>query len=110
MTTDPLVTILAAHLPRDRWDPYGIPTGTYCTCGDWEGDYFADGEAGPFDAHLAAAIRDAGWVHRDEVAGAREAVIDAWRVIDEDRWLAVEEADAALAAVTEHLTPTGEAP
>jgi hypothetical protein len=55
--------ILAAHLPRDRYDEQGESGGTYCTCGDWTGDYFADGEAGPFDAHLAAVLN---------------AAVDAW--------------------------------
>jgi hypothetical protein len=57
--------VLAAHLPRDRYDAVGVHAGTYCTCGGWEGGYFADGEAGPFDGHLAAAIRE--WLLSDAV-------------------------------------------
>lgn len=48
--------VLRRHLPRDRYDDDSERVGTYCTCGGWEGDYFADGEAGPFDDHLAAMI------------------------------------------------------
>jgi hypothetical protein len=68
--------ILAAHLPRDRYDEQGEAGGTYCTCGDWTGDYFADGEAGPFDAHLAAVLNAAvdAWLADEET---REAVADA---------------------------------
>lgn len=51
--------VLRAHLPRDRYRDDGEAIGTYCTCGGWTGDYFADGEAGPFDDHLAAALRAA---------------------------------------------------
>jgi hypothetical protein len=51
-----VVAVLSAHLPRDRYDDDGASVGTYCTCGGWEGDYFADGEAGPFDTHLATHV------------------------------------------------------
>lgn len=51
-----IVAVLREHLPRDRYDDHGNSIGTYCTCGTWEGDYFADGEAGPFDEHLAGAL------------------------------------------------------
>lgn len=65
---DTLATI-RAHLPRDRYDDDGAPVGTYCSCGGWEGDYFADGEAGPFDEHLAAMV--GAWLGTD--AGQRAA-------------------------------------
>jgi hypothetical protein len=55
-THDELVRVLRLHLPRDRYRDDGESVGTYCTCGRWEGDYFADGEAGPFDDHLADEI------------------------------------------------------
>jgi hypothetical protein len=74
--------ILAAHLPRDRYDEQGESGGTYCTCGDWTGDYFADGEAGPFDAHLAAVLN---------------AAVDAW-LADEKTRDAVAEAVAVSGA------------
>lgn len=51
-----LVEVLRAHVPRDRYDDEGASVGTYCSCGGWEGDYFADGEAGPFDEHLAGVV------------------------------------------------------
>jgi hypothetical protein len=51
-----LVSILRLHLPRDRYRDDGESIGTFCTCRGWEGDYFADGEAGPFDEHLADVI------------------------------------------------------
>ena len=50
-----LAEVLRAHLPKDRDDDDGASLGT-CTCGGWAGGYFADGEAGPFDDHLEAAI------------------------------------------------------
>lgn len=56
MKAQGLATALGLHLPKDRYDEDGNSVGTYCTCGDWEGGYFADGEAGPFDEHLAQAV------------------------------------------------------
>ncbi len=79
------------------------------------------GPAYPPPTALAAALRDAGYVHRDEVAGARAAALREYRdalagnesavdwigreafVEDLDDWIAEEQRDAALAAVTEHL-------
>ena len=51
-----LVGVLGAHLPRDRYDDAGGHAYTVCSCGGWTGDYFAEGEAGPFDDHLADAV------------------------------------------------------
>jgi hypothetical protein len=59
MTAAPdLLTEIRRHIPRDRYDDDGHHVATYCTCGGWEGDYFTDGTAGPFDEHLAAALAD----------------------------------------------------
>lgn len=51
-----LAVTLKAHLPKDRYDDDGHPVGTYCIGCDWTGNYFADGEAGPFDDHVARAL------------------------------------------------------
>jgi len=77
--------------------------------------------AGQYDRLMSIAVevaklRDAGYVHRDEVAGAREAVVDALRgtgfwATHADRWNDAEWqaelwsalADAASAAVADHL-------
>lgn len=72
--------VLAKHLPRDRYDDDGQAVGTYCICGEWEGDYFADGEAGPFDDHLAAVVL--AWVDA-RLGGARKgagAAVAAYEV------------------------------
>ena len=117
MTAATLEEVLRSHLPRDRYDDEGASVGTYCICGGWEGDYFADGEAGPFDDHVAAAVR--AWL-ADRLAdgGLREAVAEAvgdvW--LDGGHGLGCEYRDephditatkattAALAAVTAALT------
>ena len=78
-----LAAVLRTHLPRDRYDD-DDPIGTECTCGGWEGDYFADGEAGPFDLHLAAALADAGYVHRGEASDG-DAIRD--REFGNLRWM-----------------------
>ena len=104
-----LVGVIRAHIPRDRCDDEGQFVGTYCTCGDWEGDYFADGEAGPFDDHLAAAVLawvdarlgEARWDIATEVARAGGAV----QGVDGD-WSA--EADAALGVLRAALGLEGE--
>lgn len=51
-----ILATIRAHIPRNRYDGEGEEIGTHCTCGRWEGDYFADGEAGPFDDHLADEV------------------------------------------------------
>lgn len=56
MSGEEIAALIRAHIPRDRYDDDGESIGTYCTCGEWEGDYFADGEAGPFDVHLAEVL------------------------------------------------------
>src|SRR5690348_14718279 len=59
MTPERLAKVAEAlrrHLPKDRYNDDGDTIGTYCTGCEWEGDYFADGDAGPFDDHLAAAL------------------------------------------------------
>lgn len=81
--------VLGEHLPRDRYRDDGEAIGTYCTCDGWTGDYFADGEAGPFDAHLAAALNAevARWLAdegtRERVAKAIHA--ESWHVMDHGR-------------------------
>lgn len=39
-----LAAALRKHLPKDRYDGDEVHVGTYCSCGGWEGDYFADGD------------------------------------------------------------------
>ena len=39
-----------------RYDDEGDHAYTVCSCGGWTGDYFAEGEAGPFDDHLADVV------------------------------------------------------
>lgn len=51
-----IAAVLTEHLPRDRYRDDGEAIGTYCTCGNWQGNYFADGESGPFDLHLATVL------------------------------------------------------
>lgn len=69
-----LAAVLREHLPKDRYDDDDLPAGTFCTGCDWQGDYFADGEAGPFDDHLAAAILASDWL----AAYVAAAKADAW--------------------------------
>lgn len=54
-----MLAIVRQHIPKDRYRDDGESIGTACTCGEWEGNYFADGEQGPFDHHLAAMIDEA---------------------------------------------------
>lgn len=86
MTTTPgaseLAGVLRAHLPRDRYDDEGHSAGTYCTCGGWEGDYFADGQAGPFDDHLAAAVL----AHLRAVAADEGVRVETADAVDHQHW------------------------
>lgn len=68
-----LLDVIRAHIPRNRYDDEGAPVGTYCTCGEWTGDYFADGEAGPFDEHLAAMV--GAWIDQKGPKAARSGAV-----------------------------------
>lgn len=76
-----VLAVIRAHIPRDRYDD-GESVGTYCGCGEWEGDYFADGEAGPFDDHLAEAL--APLIAERERAAAERALREAAESIERE--------------------------
>lgn len=75
-----LVDVLRAHLAKDRYDDEGGSVGTYCTCGGWTGDYFADGEAGPFDDHLAQVVAD--WLRERAADEAVQSEVSSRLVFD----------------------------
>ena len=74
-----ILATIRAHIPRNRYDGEGEEIGTHCTCGRWEGDYFADGEAGPFDDHLAdevlSTLGDGGPEGHPDAPDAAEAAL-----------------------------------
>jgi len=114
--------LAAVHRPTEVWEPPGNMIGWCCACG-WgsEGGY----DLPSVEAHIAAVLRDAGWVDpathersldamyeqgvshgrqevRADVAGAREYVHDA--IDPPNQFITYYDlVDAALAAVTDHL-------
>lgn len=84
---DALAGVLRQHLPKDRYGDDGESVGTYCTGCDWAGDYFAEGDAGSFDDHLAAAVFASRWLaaHDERVrAEERERLAGVLRAASED--------------------------
>lgn len=69
-----LTALLGQH--ELHWQPTNRPVAD-CTCGGWHRESLLDdGFEGAHRAHVAAALRDAGWVDQDTFA---RAVDDSYR-------------------------------
>lgn len=87
-----LAAVLAEHVDIEGFVDFELYRNyAACACGWWS---TTDQEAG-HRAHVATALREAGYVHRDEVTGARTAV-DAVLIELEDWGQALVRADGAM--------------